>query len=212
MTTMDDIRAGVLRFREEIFPRRRLHFERLAAHQAPQILFIGCIDSRVNPAMLCHTDPGDMFVERTPGNLIPVYSSNRSGVSASIEFALTKFEISDIIVCGHSDCGALKALLAPPGSLQGVPAVERWMHYADKAIAHVNEHHAGLPPKKKLARLCEANVLAQIDNLKTHPSVKKRIAEKSIEIHGWTYNIGKGEVHRYDPARQKFALWPPKPR
>jgi carbonic anhydrase len=212
MTTIDDIQQGVLRFRKKVFPIRRAIYEELARHQDPQILFITCIDSRVDPAELCDTDPGDMFVDRTPGSLVPVYNgAQRSGISASIEYAVTALNVTDIIICGHSDCGALKALLYPE-KLAALPAVERWLHFADAAIAHVQANHAGKDEHTMLQRLCEQAVITQLGHMETHPCVQQRIADGTLRIHGWVYEIHTGEVQRYDPATRAFALWPPPSR
>ncbi len=207
MTQIDELRQGVLRFRKKVFPLRRAVYEQLANHQAPQILFLTCIDSRVDPGDLCDADPGDMFVERTPGNLVPIYSEARVGVSASIEYAVAALNVTDIIICGHSDCGALKALLHPE-KLEELPAVERWLHYADEAISAVKV----LPPEirndEKLHQLCQQNVIAQIDHLRTHPSVQKRLEAGNLNLHGWVYEIHTGEVHAYNYDTKSFALWP----
>lgn len=207
MTEIEDIRQGVLRFRKKVFPIRRAIYEQLANHQDPQVLFITCIDSRVDPSDLCDSDPGDMFVERTPGNLVPIYSEQRVGVAASIEYAVTALRVTDIIICGHSDCGALKALLHPE-KLDNLPAVARWLHFADEAIEAVNTHHAHAAEPDKLAELCRRNVVAQIDHLATHPCVQRRLAAGDLRIHGWVYEIHTGEVYRYDPETKTFALWP----
>lgn len=208
MTEADDIWRGVLRFRKHVFPQRRGLYELLANHQDPQVLFIGCIDSRVDPAELCDADPGDMFVERTPGNLVPVYGDQRVGVSASIEYAVTALQVTDIIICGHSDCGAMKALLSPE-SLKTLPAVERWLHFADEAMDYLTAHHPNLPEGQKLHLLCERNVVTQIEHLLTHPCVRQRLEEKNLRIHGWMYEIHTGEIHRYDANTKSFSLWPP---
>ena len=208
MTELDDIRRGVLRFRRKVFPENQALFESLAHHQDPQILFITCIDSRVDPAMLCDADPGDMFVERTPGNIIPVHAETRSGISASIEYAVTALRVSHIVICGHSDCGALKAALHPE-KLEALPAVARWMHYSDAAVEAVNASpKAGADEAARLHALCEQNVRVQMEHLQTHPSVRRRLEAGNLTIHGWTYQIHSGEVYRYDAARQTFALWP----
>ena len=210
MTELSDIRRGVLRFRKKVFPVRRAIYEELARHQDPQILFITCIDSRVDPIDLCDADPGDMFSERTPGNIIPIYSETRSGISASIEYAVTALHVTDIIVCGHSDCGALKAMLHPE-KLESLPAVERWLHYADEAVSAVNALCPDATEEEKLHRLCQQNVVAQLAHLESHPCVQRRLREGNLRLHGWVYEIHTGEVHRFDPATNTFALWPEDP-
>lgn len=207
MTKLDDIQRAVLRFRNHVFPERRSLYEMLAKHQAPQVLFIACIDSRVEPSELCNTGPGDMFVERTPGNLVPIYGDQRVGVSASIEYAVTALQVTDIIICGHSDCGALKGAL-DPGSLRELPAVERWLHFADEALDYLATHHPALEGDAKLHMLCEQNVITQIEHLKTHPCIQRRLEAGDLRIHGWLYEIHTGEVHRLDPETRSFALWP----
>jgi len=211
MTEIEDIRLGVLRFRKKVFPIREAHYRALANHQDPQVLFITCIDSRVDPAELCDADPGDMFVERTPGNLVPEFSKERVGVSASIEYAISALEnVTDIVICGHSDCGALKAMLDPK-KRKKFPAVDRWLTFADPALKAVNKAHRDAAPEEKLHRLCEQNIIAQIKNLHSHPCIQKRLKmrDKPLRIHGWVYGIDSGKVRRYDELTGTFALWPP---
>lgn len=211
MTTIEDIASGVRRFRDVIFPKRRRLFEAMAHHQDPKILFIGCIDSRVNPAMLCHADPGDMFVERTPGNLVPIYGNTTSGVSASIEYAVAALQVTDIIVCGHSDCGALKAV-SNPEARAALPAVSRWLKYADESLPRLTPGPKRESPKARLRRFCQANVATQLEHLATHPSVRRRLKQGDLALHGWVYDIPTGTVQRFNPATGKFALWPEKTR
>lgn len=209
MSILDDIEQGVLHFRKRLFPFRQDRYEELAEHQDAQILFITCSDLYVEPTDLCDADPGDMFVDRTPGSLVPIYDGEqRSAISASIEYAVAALHVTDIIICGHSDCGALKALLYPE-KLAALPAVERWMHYADAAIAQVRANHAGQDEHTLLQRLIEQSVVTQMGHMETHPSVQKRMREGTLRLHGWVYEIHTGEVHRYDPATKAFALWPP---
>jgi carbonic anhydrase len=208
MSAYEQIARGVLRFRRHVFPQRRAVYQALAHHQAPQVLFIGCIDSRVAPAELCHTAPGEMFVERTPGNLVPVYDEAAVGVSASIEYAVVALEVAHIIVCGHSDCGALKGLMHPE-KLQVLPAVGRWLSHATEALAEVDAAHPQADEATRLALLAQANVRHQLAHLATHPSVRARMAQGLLSLHGWVYDIPTGQVEQYEPTVGKFVLWPP---
>lgn len=203
MTTMNEIKTGVRRFRTKVFPLHKEFFERLGVQQTPSILFITCIDSRVEPSLLCDTSPGDMFEERTPGNIIPPYELDSSGLAASIEFAVNKEELTDIVICGHSDCGALRGALNPDG-LDKMPAVMKWLEHSIQLAKQVKREFPKAKEPVQLQKLCELNVLAQMATLKSHPSVKA----KKPRIHGWTYEIHTGEVKAYDPSRKEFRIWP----
>jgi len=203
---MNLIRDGVLRFRTEIFPQRRELYARLAEKQKPLALFLTCGDSRIDPCLLTGTDPGDIFVERTPGNIVPIYSENTSvGVSASIEYSVAVLGVEEVIVCGHSACGAMKGLLHPE-HLAAIPATARWLHYAQPALdalARESDDEA-----HRLKRLAQLNVIEQIKHLHTHPAVEERFKTGRLGIHGWYYEIHTGIVEAFDPATGSFASWP----
>jgi carbonic anhydrase len=205
---MDVIRKGVLRFRTEIFPARREMYERLAEKQAPFALFITCGDSRIDPCALTGTEPGQIFVDRTPGNIVPVYDQTASiGVSASIEYAVSILGVHDVIVCGHSACGAMKALLQPE-ALAGIPATARWLKYAEPALKILGQHYGGLDEPARLKRLTQLNVVEQMAHLPTHPAVRGGLDSGSLSIHGWFYEIHTGIVEVYDAATEAFKAWP----
>ena len=208
MVIDERIAQGVRRFREQVFPERQELYRELGHQQAPEVLFIGCIDSRVVPAELCNTGPGEMFVERTPGNLVPIYRAEAVGVSASIEYAVSALRVSEIIVCGHSDCGALKGLLQPE-HLANLPAVARWLRYAQEALAQVTAAHPHAVGEHKLALLCQFNVRVQLRHLLSHPAVRARVDDGSLRLRGWVYDIPTGQVAHYDERGDHFALWPP---
>lgn len=201
------LRQGVARFRRQLFPRRRRLFRQLAREQAPKALFLTCADSRVVPSLITHTGPGELFVERNPGNLVPVYREEAVGVSASIEYAVAVLGVEQIIICGHSDCGVVKGLLHPD-KVDGLPAVSRWMESARGAQEALQQRCGQLPEEERLPVLTELNVLAQMDNLDTHPSVRRALQEGRLTVHGWVYHIDSGEVHAYDPTTGSFHLWP----
>jgi carbonic anhydrase len=202
------LREGVARFRRVVFPRRRTLFEQLAAAQEPQALFITCADSRVVPSLLTHTAPGDLFVERNPGNIVPIHGGHVAGESASIEYAVAVLHVPHIIVCGHSDCGAVKGMLHPD-KVAAVPAVARWLRYGEDARARTL---AALPDDAdedaRVALLTRLNVVAQMAHLATHPSVRAALDRGKLSIHGWVYTIETGEVEAWDPMRSAFLRWP----
>jgi carbonic anhydrase len=201
------LKAGVTRFTERVFPRRQALFRRLANAQSPDALFLTCADSRVIPALITQTGPGQLFVERNPGNLVPVYSEESVGVSASIEYAVSVLKVKHVIICGHTDCGVIKGLLHPE-KLSQLPAVNRWIKYAAAARQKLSQDYQHLPDDQQQAVLTELNVLAQIDNLHTHPSVQQAIQEKRLEIHAWVYHIRSGEVWSYKSDACEFEKWP----
>jgi carbonic anhydrase len=205
---MDQIREGVRRFRREIFPQKRELYESLAEKQQPSALFLTCGDSRVEPSLLTGTDPGQIFVARSPGNIVPIYDDTaRAGVSASIEYAVAVLGVRDIIICGHSACGAMKALLHPEKLLE-TPATARWLTFAARAVRLLETSHHGLTEQQRLAVLTQLNVVEQMSHLHTHPAVASRLKSSSLGTHGWFYEIHTGRVDAYNPETQQFEPWP----
>jgi carbonic anhydrase len=200
---METLLEGVRAFRENYFKRERGLFESLAERQEPQALFITCSDSRIDPNLLTQTRPGEIFVMRNAGNIVPSYDALSGGESATIEYAVAVLKVSDIIVCGHSNCGAMKALINRE-SLAGLPAVASWLAHAGQAHGTLFESGAQTDDANLLDRLIEKNVLIQLENLRTHPAVACGIAEGSLRLHGWVYRIHAGDVLMHDPARSKF--------
>jgi carbonic anhydrase len=199
---MEHIIDGVLRFQREVYPNSAALYRDLAISQSPMALFIGCSDSRVVPEVLTGQDPGSLFVVRNAGNIIPPSSTEPGGVTASIEYAVRVLGIPDIIVCGHSGCGAMTAILNGGAQLQGLPAVARWLHYADGAL---ESDAKDAPFLQRLDSLVHENVLTQLDNLLTHPSVAEAIRNKQLRVHGWVYDIGSGGVDNYDARIGKYV-------
>jgi len=204
---MDKIRDGVAVFQRQVFPKRRALFERLAKSQQPIALFITCADSRIVPSLITHTGPGELFVERNPGNIVPIYSEESVGVSASIEYAIEALNVPDVIVCGHSDCGAVKAILHPE-KMQNIPAVGRWLLFGSGARRWVQERYGSRPESEQVMHLTHRNVIEQMDHLRTHPSVATRLERGEIAIHGWVYSIESGTVESYNPQTGEFSPWP----
>jgi carbonic anhydrase len=199
------ILKGVAKFEVEVYPAQRARFESLKQGQHPLALFISCADSRVVPSLITQTGPGDLFLEQNPGNLVPYYGEFVGGVSAGVEYAMLVLKVPLVIVCGHTDCGVMKALLHPDKS-QGLPAMQEWMRHAAEVQHRVRRDHAAAHEEERLRLLTEYNVLQQIENLKTHPSVHSRVLSGELEVHGWVYDIGDGSVWAADPESGKFAI------
>jgi carbonic anhydrase len=202
---MEHIIDGVLRFQREVHPSSESMFHKLAQGQSPSALFIGCADSRVIPEVLTQQGPGELFVVRNAGNIVPPHSDEPGGVTASIEYAIAVLGIPDIVICGHSGCGAMTAILRSSQQMDHLPAVARWLHYADAARDAVATKHADAPEEERLTALICENVLAQLDNLLTHPVVANAVSEKRLRLHGWVYDIGSGDVLVYDAKHGRFA-------
>ena len=200
---MTKIAAGVVKFQQEAYPQKRDLFKDLAEGQAPEALFITCSDSRIDPNLITQTDPGELFICRNAGNIVPPHTNHTGAMTASIEFAVGALNVPHIIICGHTGCGAMKSALHPEG-LTEFPHVREWLGYARAAMLIVNEQGAQLSDEEKLAFLTKQNVLLQIAHLRTHPYVAARLSAGKTEIHGWVYDIGTGEVVAFDETVGDF--------
>ncbi len=199
------IAQGVAKFQTEIYPAQREMFERLRRGQKPLALFLTCADSRVNPNLVTQTDPGEIFIERNPGNIVPPHVEFVGGVTAGVEYAMLALKVPVIVVCGHTDCGVMKALLHPE-QVEGMPGVQTWMTHAFEARRRMLRDYGEAPEEEQLLRMTEYNVLSQIENLKSHPSVHERLLRDEIEIRGWVYDIGSGSIREADPKSGRFEL------
>lgn len=190
---------GVVKFQREVFPKKRQLFERLSTGQSPEALFITCSDSRIETAMLTQTEPGELFICRNAGNIVPPHTNQTGGMTASIEFAIGALKIPHIVVCGHTECGAMKGAMNRDG-LTNLPHVREWLGFAQGAVDIVETIGAGLSPEAKMQMLLEQNVLLQLQHLRTHPTVAVALAQGVLELHGWVYDIKSGGVSAYDEA------------
>lgn len=194
---MDHIVKGVLNFRKNVYPEHKDLFGELATGQSPEVLFFTCSDSRIDPNMMTGTNPGDLFICRNAGNIIPPHSNETGGMTASIEFAVAVLHVRHIIVCGHTDCGAVKGALDVQG-LKGLPHVQEWLGHCRSAIEIVRERHDidsdGPLDSQYLNEAIEENVLQQVQHLRTHPTVAAKLATGKIRIHGWVYDIKSGNI------------------
>src|SRR3990172_1202825 len=182
---MQKLIEGIHHFRSTIFGSQRDLFERLAEGKRPDALFITCSDSRINPNLITQTEPGELFILRNAGNIVPPHKMAVGGEEATIEFAIVGLGIRDIIVCGHSHCGAVNALLAPEGIRETMPAMCSWLNYAESARRIVREKYSGLEKESLLNVAIQENVLVQLENLRTHPAVAKALAREALNLHGW---------------------------
>jgi carbonic anhydrase len=203
---MQKLISGLHHFQTRVFQTHQELFERLAQGQNPEALFITCSDSRINPNLITQTNPGDLFILRNAGNIIPPFGAANGGEGATIEFAIAALGVKDIIVCGHSLCGAVKGLLHPE-LLKELPSVISWLSHAEatRRIISENYDHLKLTDEQRLSVAIQENVLVQLENLKTHPAVAARLARGELNLHGWTYKIETGEVFSYDSNMGQFA-------
>jgi carbonic anhydrase len=195
---------GHKKFLAEIFPARRSQYHLLADSQAPEFLFITCSDSRIVPDLILGTGPGDLFITRNAGNVVPVAANDVDGCTATIEYAVEVLKVRHAILCGHSDCGAMKAALNPQG-LAKLPKASRWLHHVEGAFSHRQPLNPADGPHAELASLIRGNVIAQLHNLRAQPSVAKAVVEGRLAVHGWYYDILTGTIECYDEKARRFA-------
>ncbi len=201
---MERLIEGHKRFLAEAFPARRGQFHLLAEGQKPETLFVTCADSRIVPDLILQTQPGDLFICRNAGNVIPRAGEPAGGVAATIEYAVQVLRVRHLIVCGHSDCGVIRALMAP-NALEGLPSVRDWLQHVEPAWEHVDEVERNAGELTRHTALTHANVLAQLENLRTHAYIREAEAEGRLLVHGWYYDILSGRIEQYDEAAGKFV-------
>jgi carbonic anhydrase len=200
---MDRLIEGHKKFLSEVFPRRRDQFHLLAESQAPEWLFITCSDSRVLPDLILGTGPGDLFITRNAGNVVPVSSHDVDGCTATIEYAVDVLRVKHAILCGHSDCGAMKAAIDRAG-LEKMPKASRWLQHVEAAFSHRQPVDPKDGAQAELCSLIRGNVVAQLQNLHAQPAVCRAAAEGRLMVHGWYYDILSGCIERYDDASRRF--------
>ena len=206
---LEQLKDGVRKFRAEVYPLRAEMFAQAASEpQRPQTLFITCADSRIDPNEITSSGTGDVFVTRNIGNMVPAYGEMLGGVSAVIEFAVSSLGVKHIVICGHSDCGAMKALLQPE-SVEKMPTVKSWLKNAHTALSVAEKlYERDLEEgsdRTLLEELTEQNVLLQLQHLKTHPSVAGAMAGEELSISGWIYEIGSGVVKVAEDGERSFT-------
>lgn len=200
---MQKLVHGIHQFQSNVVPSHREFFKRLADGQRPEALFITCSDSRINPNLLTQTKPGELFIIRNAGNIVPPHGAANGGEGATIEYALEGLGVTDIIVCGHSHCGAMKGLLHLE-ELSSMPTVKAWLSHAEATRRIIEGNYPDLEGDARLTATVEENVLVQLEHLKTLPSVAARLAKGTLFLHGWVYKIETGEVFAYDASEGQF--------
>lgn len=205
---MQNLVRGVLTFQQDVYPDKKDLFGTLAGGQNPRILFITCSDSRIDPNMVTGSHPGDLFICRNAGNIIPPHSNETGGMTASIEYAVAVLGVRHIIVCGHTDCGAVKGALNVD-ALKGLPHVKEWLGHCRSAMEIVRERHdietGSCLDECHLDEAIEENVLQQVQHLRTHPIVAAKLATHKVQIHGWVYDIESGRIRCCDHLSEQFT-------
>jgi len=200
---MMKIVEGIKRFRREIYPQLKPAYDEMVrTGQRPHALVIGCSDSRVAFETLTGCGPGELFIVRNAGNIIPQYGKYMGGVTASIEFAVTQLPIKDVIVCGHTYCGAMAALLKPEIS-DDMPALKNWVDFARRAKQRIGKEHTQRFDRHLRAAVAE-NVKLQLEHLQTFPCLEKKLASGEVKMHGWVYEIENGDVVEYDDKDKRW--------
>jgi carbonic anhydrase len=201
---MQKLIAGIHHFQATVFASEHEFFEQMALGQTPETLFITCSDSRINPNLLTNTGPGELFILRNAGNIVPPWHPTANGgEAATIEYAVAALGVREIIVCGHSHCGAMQGLL-DLDSLENMPAVRTWLGHAEATRRIMRESYGHLQGDALLTGTVQENVLSQLENLRTHPAVATRVARGTLRLHGWVYKIESGEVFTYDVTSEQF--------
>lgn len=199
---MTHLTEGVRRFQDSVYSGMQSLFEKLAKGQEPHTLFITCADSRIDPSLITQTEPGQIFVHRNAGNLVPKSGGSGSSEAASIEFAVCGLGVKNIVVCGHSDCGAMKGV-ANPESLSGLDHVASWLENASETADAAKQIEPGCDDP--LMALVERNVAIQLNHLLEYPLVQQRVEAGELTLSGWVYSIGTGEVRVYQRGDDCFV-------
>jgi carbonic anhydrase len=201
---MQKLIQGIHRFQQESFRPLQGLFEQLSRGQNPETLFITCSDSRIDPNLLTRSKPGDLFILRNAGNIVPPHTAASGGEAATIEFAVANLGVKDIIICGHSHCGAMRGLLQPE-QVAALPALSSWLSHAEATRRIVQANYGHLDGDRLLTATIEENVLVQLENLRTLPPIASRLVQGDLHLHGWVYKIETGEVFAYDLTCGQFV-------
>jgi carbonic anhydrase len=201
---MDKLIKGIERFQCGVYKSKKQLFEQLALGQKPHTLLITCSDSRIQPDVITGAEPGELFILRNIGNIVPPHGWGQTGAEAVIEYATVALGVHDIVVCGHSHCGAMKALL-DPHHLGELPTVAAWLTHAEETKTRVLQKHSHLQGEDLLDAAIRENVLVQVERVKSLPCVAPRLANGSLEVHGWVYRIESGEIVRFCKEHGSFT-------
>jgi carbonic anhydrase len=207
---MRKILQGILQFRERLLPQYEARFRELAEGQAPEALLITCSDSRLLPDVLVSVDPGELFVVRNVGNLVPPATVDGASTgdlseASAIEYSVLALKVRHLIVCGHSQCGAMKAALDRK-TLPETPNLARWLHHAAAAVVRLDQEGPLDPRLSPYDQLSQTNVLVQLEHLASYPLVRERLASGALHLSGWWFDIARGEMHAYQREGRSFVL------
>ena len=203
---MNELIGRVVSFEKKVFQDQQALYSTLAHHgQFPKALMISCADSRIVPEHIMQAQPGDLFVCRNAGNIVPPFSAHTGGVSATVEYAVSVLGVRDVIVCGHSDCGAMKGLSGDPAALAAVPTVANWLKHGAAARQVVDQSYPELNDGERVRALSLENIVSQLQHLRTHPSVAAAVAQGNITLHGWFVDIHEGVVLGLDGESGRFV-------
>ncbi len=200
---MKKLLSGLHQFQTQVFLPQKELFDRLSKGQTPDALFVTCSDSRINPNLITQTQPGDLFILRNAGNIIPPYGAANGGEGATIEFAVTGLNVKDIIVCGHSLCGAMDALLHPE-KIKNMPALSSWLNHAEATRRIATENYKDYNAEDLRSVAVQENVLIQLENLRTHPAVAAKLSRGELNLHAWVYKMETGAVFYFEPKEAQF--------
>lgn len=203
---MEKLYQGIHKFQSSHFKKEKEFFRRLSARQTPEVLFITCADSRVDPNLVTQSRPGELFIVRNVGNIVPPYDAikDKNSVAAAIEFAVLKLQVTDIIVCGHSNCGAMQALCGDEHELESMPHLRDWLKIALPVKETVTANCPGHSSEHCQRIAEEENVLCQLRNIQTYPFVARSLNEGRLHLHGWYYKIETGNIYAYNPDTDIF--------
>jgi carbonic anhydrase len=205
---MKKIYAGLHTFHKSYFREEKEFFQRIAKKQSPSVFFVTCADSRVDPNLVTQSRPGELFIVRNMGNIIPPYTEikDKHSVAAAMEFAVLELKVDDIIICGHSNCGAIQSLHRGVHTLTHMPHLREWLQLAQPIMKAVEPLCQDASLEECLRAAEQANILYQLENIQTYPFVKEALEQGSLHIHGWYYDIGTGEIYSYSPVDQMFTI------
>ncbi|WP_013321166.1 carbonic anhydrase [Gloeothece verrucosa] len=202
---MKKLIEGLEKFQSGYFSLHRDLFEELAHGQTPRILFITCSDSRIDPNLITQAQVGELFVIRNAGNMIPPYGATNGGEGAALEYAVHALGIEQIIVCGHSHCGAMKGLLKLNTLAEEMPLVYDWLKQAEATRRVVKDNYKDLQGEELLEVTVAENVLTQLENLQTYPIIRSKLHQNKLLLEGWIYRIETGEIFAYDSVLHDFV-------
>lgn len=203
---MKNLIHGIVDFRKKLTEENRALFAKLALGQKPDAFFIACSDSRVVPNLFASTNPGDLFVLRNVGNLIPPEKTRGGGAcaQAALEFAVLSLKVADIIICGHSECGAMQALVRGPGKEENY--LTAWLKNGQEALKKLEKGFIINPGLSSHNQLSQINVLQQISHILSYSFVQEKVEKKKLRVHGWWFDIAKAEVYCYEESLHQFVL------